>query len=94
MIASLQNSSEKLFQWFSDNQFRGNTDKYHLIVSCDDPTEIRVGELVIKDTIYKKLPGIKIDNKLTFDEHTSGLCKIAANKLRALARVTSYMFLS
>ena len=38
VIASLQDSSEKLFQWFSDNQLKGNTDKCHLIVRSDDRT--------------------------------------------------------
>ena len=93
VIASLQDSSERLFQWFSENQLKGNTDKCHLIVSSDDPTEIQVGESVIKNIICEELPGIKIDNKLTFDEHISGLCKKAANKLRALARITLYMSL-
>ena len=91
VIAPLQDSSEKRLQWFSDNQLKGNTNKCHLIVSSDDPTEIQVGELVIKNTTCEKLLGIKIDNKLTFDENISGLCKKAANRLRALARVTSYM---
>ena len=91
VIASPQDSSEKLFQWFSENQLKGNTDKCHLVVSSDDPTEIQVGESVIKNNTCEMLLGIKIDNKLTFDEHISGLCKKAANKLRALARVTSYM---
>ena len=93
MIASLQDLSEKLFQWFYDNQLIGNTDKCHLIVSSDDPTGIQVGESVIKNTTFEKLLGIKINNKLIFDEHLSGLCKKAANKLGGLARVTSYMFL-
>ena len=91
VTASLQDSSEKLFQWFSDNQLKGNTDKCHSIVSSDDPTEIQVRESVIKKTTCEKLLGIKIDNKLTFDEHISCLCKKAANKLRALAGVTSCM---
>ena len=93
VIASLQGSSEKLFQWFSDNQLKGNTDKCHLIVSSDDPTEMKVGESVIKNNTGEKLLGINIDNKLTFDEHISGLCKKAAKQLRALARVASYMSL-
>ena len=82
-----------LFQWFSDNQLKGNTDKCHLIVSSDNPTEIQVGESVVKNTTCVKLLRIKIDSKLTFDEHVSGLCKKSADKLRALARVTSYMSL-
>ena len=93
VIASLQDSSEKLFQWFSDNQLKGNTDKCHLVISSDDPTEIQLGESVIKNTTCEMLLGIKIDDNLTFDEHLNGLCKKAAKKLGALARVTSHMSL-
>ena len=42
VISSLKESLEKLLQWFSDNQMQGNTDKCHLIVSANEPIEIRV----------------------------------------------------
>ena len=48
VISSLQESAEKLFQWFSHNQMKGNTDKCHLIISTDGPIEIRVGDSDIK----------------------------------------------
>ena len=70
---------------------KGNTDKCHLIVSTDEPIEIRVGESLIKNSTCEKLLGIKIDNN--FDTHVKGLCKKANNKLRALARTTPYMSL-
>ena len=35
VISSLQESAEKLFQWFSDNQMKRNTDKCHLIISTN-----------------------------------------------------------
>ena len=44
VISSLQASAEKLFQWFSHNQMKRNTDKCHLIVSTDEPIEIQVGD--------------------------------------------------
>ena len=91
VISSLQESAEKLFQWFSHNQMKGNTDKCHLIVSTDEPIEIRVGESLIKRSTREKLLGLKIDDKLSFDTHIKGLCKKANNKLRALARATPYM---
>ena len=91
VISSLQESAEKLFQWFSHNQMKGNTNKCHLIVSTDEPIEIRVGESLIKSSTCKKLFGVKTDNKLNFDTHVKGLCKKANNKLRALARATPYM---
>ena len=68
---------------------KGNTNKCHLIVSTDEPIEIRVGESLIKSSTCKKLFGVKTDNKLNFDTHVKGLCKKANNKLRALARATS-----
>ena len=85
VISSLQESAEKLFQWFSHNQMKRNTDKCHLIVSTDELIEIRVGESLIKSSTCEKLLGIKIDNKLNFDTHVKGLCTKVNNKLRALA---------
>ena len=90
VISSLQESIEKLFQWFSHNQMKVNTDKCHLIVSTDEHIEIR-GESLIKNSTCEKLLGVKIDNKLNFDTH--GLCKKANNKLRVLARTTPCMSL-
>ena len=90
VISSLQESIEKLFQWFSHNQIKVNTDKCHLIVSTDEHIEIR-GESLIKNSTCEKLLGVKIDNKFNFDTH--GLCKKANNKLRVLARTTPCMSL-
>ena len=89
VISSVQESAEKLFQWFSHNQMKGNTDKCHLIVSTDEPIELRVGDSLIKNSACEKLLGIKIDNKLNLDT----LWKKANNKLRATARATPYMSL-
>ena len=86
VISSLQESVEKLFQWFSYNQMKGNADKCHLIVSTDEPIEIRVGESLIKDSTCEKLLGIKILMSKVF-------VRKANNKLRALERATPYMSL-
>ena len=91
VISSLQELSKKLFQWFSDNQMKGNTEKCHLIVSTKEPTEIQVGESIIKSSNSEKLLGIKIDYQLNFDNHIKDLCRKANQKLRELARVTPYM---
>ena len=47
-------------------------------------------EAVISEQSVKLL-GIKIDNKLTFNEHISNLCKKVSNILHALARVSHFM---
>ena len=93
VISSLQQSAEKLFQWFSHNQMKGNTDKCRLIVSTDEPIEVGVDEPLIKNSTCEKLLGVKIDNKLNFDTHVKGLCKKANNILRVLARAPPHMSL-
>ena len=75
IISSLQESVEKLFQWFSHTQMKENTYKCHLIVSSDEPTEIRIGESLIKNSTCEKMLGVKIDNKLNFDTHVKGLVR-------------------
>ena len=91
VISSLQESPEKLFKWFSDNQMQGNSGKCHLILSTSEPAQIQIGESLIESTNCEKLLGVKIDSKLSFDKHIKTICKKASNKLRALARVTPYM---
>ena len=54
---------------------KGNADKCHLIVSTDEPIEIRVGESPIKNSTCEKLLGVKIDNNLNFDTHVKGFVR-------------------
>ena len=70
---------------------KGNADKCHLIMSKNDTPALNIGESFIKTSNCEKFLGVKIDYKLTFDEHVNSLCKKANNKLRALARATPYM---
>ena len=91
LITSLQDAAAKLFKWFSDNQMKGKTDKYHLLLSKDESSETDIGSSIIESSTCEKLLGIKIDPKLRFDDHIQDLCNKANKKLRALARVTPYM---
>ena len=45
----------------------------------------------INNSKCEKLLGIKIDSKLSFDDHIENMCKNAGAKLNALTRVTQYM---
>ena len=73
VISSLQESSEKLFKWFSDNQMQGNSGKCHLILSTNEPAQMQIGKSPIESTNYEKLPGVKIDSKLSFNKHQNNL---------------------
>ena len=43
-LASLENASNTVFKWFSDNLFKGNADKCHLLVNVKDKVSIKIGE--------------------------------------------------
>ena len=88
VVFSLQESSKKLFKWFTDNQMKTNENKCHLIVSTNELTEIQIGDFSIKNSVNETLLGVSIDSKLNFDIHVNHLCNKTNKKLEALARVT------
>ena len=70
---------------------KGNTEKCHLIMSTDQTVNFQFGGSLIERSDCEKMLGVKIDYKLNFDEYVKTLYSKANNKLRALARTTSYM---
>ena len=70
---------------------KGNTDKCHFIISSNDSSEIKIGNSLIKNSNCEKLLGVKIDTKLTFDDHIKDMCRKANNKLCVLGSVTPYL---
>ena len=86
-----QESSEKLFNCFSDNQMQGSSGKCHLVLSTNKPAKIQIGESLIESINCEKLLGVLIDSKLSFDKYIKAICKKESNKLRALARIKPYM---
>ena len=74
VIKSLENASVELFEWFSDNHMKGNPDKCHFITSERKDLVINVENNQITKNECKKLLGIKIDHKLTFNANIDELC--------------------
>ena len=70
---------------------KANPDKSQLLLPSKDEASIKIDDTDIKNSSSKKLLGVLIDNKLTFTEHASKLCKKASNKLHVLARISKYM---
>ena len=70
-------------------QIQRNSGKCHLILSTNEAAKIHTQKSLIESTNCEKLLGVKIDSKLSFDNHIKTICKKASNKLRALARITS-----
>ena len=73
-----------------------NPDKFHAISVTkwrDDTTGVKLmiqGKQIQSENAVRLL-GVKIDHRLTFDEHISDLCRKAAAQLNALKRLEGYM---
>ena len=94
VINKLEACTNNLFKWFHENHMKANADKCHLLVTSNSAVSANIQELVINNSNEEKLLGIKIDTKLSFENHVSYLCKKASQKLHALARIVNYMDLS
>ena len=70
---------------------KGNTDTCHFITSTVEIHPVFVGNSSIESRSCKKLLAIKIDSKLSFDDHVKYMCKTTNKKLRSSARTAPYM---
>ena len=74
LVTSLEQVSNGLFEWFKDNLLKSNADKCHLLISTNDRVSINVDRFKIDKSDTEILLGVKIDKKLTFDDHVSDIC--------------------
>ena len=77
--------------WFRNNCMKVNPDKFHLLLSDKKSHQVDICNRKLSSTCSENLLGIKIDNKLTFEEHVEGICKNASQKVSAVARISSLM---
>ena len=70
---------------------KGKEDKFHVILSLQDNVHVNVGTAQIENSKCRKLLGINIDSKLTFEDHINRIYKKASAKLNALSRISYYM---
>ena len=91
VLKVLETSSQKLFKWFKNNFMKANSDKSHLLLSCNEPSTLVIDGSSIETNTKEVLLGITIDKDLKFDDHVNSLCKKACQKLNALARLAPYM---
>ena len=73
------------------NYLKANPDKSQLLLTSKGEASIKIDDTDIKCSSSKKLLGVLINNKLTFNKHVSKLCEKASNELHALARTSKYM---
>ena len=70
------------------NYLKANPGKSQRLLTSKDEVSIKIDDTGIKSSSSKNLLGVIIDNKLTFNERVSKLCKKASNKLHALTRIS------
>ena len=94
VIELFEEDSIKFFQWFSDNQMKANHDKCHLLVSGKNNVTMNASGFKIKNTESKKLPGVKVDCGLKFENYLDGVIQKASNKINVLSGFTPFRNLS
>ena len=74
VLSKLTIDSKALLEWFYNNSLKANPDKFHLILSNSDGDKfVIIQQFEIYNSNCEKLLGIKIDNKLSFDNHVTDL---------------------
>ena len=68
-----------------------NPGKFYLFLSDKKSHQVSICNEKFSSTCSKRFLGIKINNKLTFEEHVEGLCKKTSQKVSAVARISSLM---
>ena len=87
VLKDLEQGSNTLLKWFTDNLVKENPEKYHLLLSKNEKRHLNVGEIEISNSDCKKPLGIKMDSKPMFDSHVKSLCKKTSQKPNAFSRV-------
>ena len=96
LINTLQRESEVITDWFKKTQMIVNPDKFQVIIidkkKGDDTNENAVIHYKqIKSVSSAELLGIHLDDKLSFSQHISNICKSAANQLNALIKLQKFL---
>ena len=75
VLKDIETKRKKVFNWFPMNYLKANPGKSQLLLTSNDEASIKIDDTDIKSSSSKKLLGVIIDNKLTFNEHVSKLYK-------------------
>ena len=91
LLKILEEETSLVLNWFRINEMKSNDDKCHLIVANHVDVSVRLNSETTEGEDSVELLGIHIDNKLTFNQHVTNLCKKGNQKLHALARISKLL---
>ena len=89
----LESESGFAIEWFTRNGLFINLDKFKafIIDKKEQATQMKGNKLETKIVPSVKLLRITIDDRLSFNEHITNICKTAANQLNALVRLKTFL---
>jgi len=96
LIQNLEAESKVAIDWFKNNEMIVNPEKFQAIIvtkknKIGNSYSIDLGENKVLSEKSVTLLGIQIDNKISFEDHISSLCKKASSQLNAIGRLKKYM---
>ena len=91
VLNGLENMSSNLFQWFTENELKGNSSKYNLLTSSGEHVHVNILTSQIKNSDCERVLGIDIHCKLSFENHINQLCSKTSAKIKALARIAPFL---
>ena len=91
VLNSLQNVSLNLFEWFAENELKGNASKCHLLISSGENVHVNVDTKQIKNSGCERLLGIDIDCKLSFENQINQIITKTRTIIKALARIAPFL---
>jgi hypothetical protein len=91
VIETLEEQSDILIKWFTENHMQANPDKFQAISIGRKTHEKNLSFMLQGNKIdcedEVKLLGVTFDFKLTFNSHVSHICKKASQQLNVLKRI-------
>ena len=91
--SQLEDGSKITLDWFHENHMKANISKFQSIIlkprSVIADVEFHVSGYTLKPLPCVKLLGAQIDERLSFDEHVSSICKRVLQQINALHRIST-----
>ena len=95
IISELTNEAENVSRWYRANHLHANPKKYQVLVmtprnvdkDAKDECTLVIDNQKLKPTANLRILGVNIDDKLSFTEHISDICKKVSKKIGVLARL-------
>ena len=89
--------SKIAIEWFQENHMKVNVSKFQSIILKPEgvisDVEFHVSGHSLKPVSSVKLLGVKIDERLSFDDYISVLCAKVPHQINALRRIVKYLTL-